>query len=251
MSDICHITCTHQDLLPTGEQRLIVTIIGDGVLDSAFADNDYIVGVILASSVTLIGSYAFHRCTNLTSIIIPPSVTCISTCAFSECTSLTSIIIPPSVTHIGTWAFGGCTSLTSIIIPSSVTMIGREILSNCINLRSVIWGSSVAPTSTRFGKCVNVKLLVTAQPVSDIEFAYDCPYIKIVNESPTTLTHAAFSPYFSRDGLYTTTQRDLVATWLLIRQRLLLYSDSMLYLPLELWMLILTQLKLIDMGVRN
>ena len=84
-----------------------------------------------------------------------------------------------------------------------------------------------------------------------MELTAECPCIQIGRESSTTLIRAARLPYFSRYGLYTTTQRDLVAAWLLVRQRLLLDRDSMLYAPLELWMLIISQLKLIDLGVRN
>ena len=94
-------------------------------------------------------------------------------------------------------------------------------------------------------------MLVTTHPIRDIEFTAECPDIQIVKESHTTLIRAARLSYFSRDDLYTNPQRDLVAAWLLIRQRLLLDRDSMVYLPLELWMLILSQLKLIDLGVRN
>ena len=75
-------------------------------------------------SVTSIGSWAFYRCTGLTSVTIPNSVTSIGESAFNGCTGLTSITIPNSVTSIGEFAFSGCTGLTSVTIPNSVTSIG-------------------------------------------------------------------------------------------------------------------------------
>ncbi|MBQ7634410.1 MAG: leucine-rich repeat domain-containing protein, partial [Bacteroidaceae bacterium] len=46
---------------------------------------------ILGDEIQSIGSYAFSRCTGLTSITIPSSVTSIESSAFSGCTGLTSI----------------------------------------------------------------------------------------------------------------------------------------------------------------
>lgn len=74
--------------------------------------------VIIPSSVTSIGGWAFWLCKSLQSIVIPSSVTSIGVLAFSWCTSLKSIAIPSSVTSIGVWAFWGCESLNKITLPS-------------------------------------------------------------------------------------------------------------------------------------
>lgn len=66
--------------------------------------------------VTSIGSYAFYRCSGLSSITIP------------EC-----------VTSIGEYAFYGCSSLTTITIPEGVTSIGREAFVSCSQLREVFF----------------------------------------------------------------------------------------------------------------
>lgn len=106
------------------------------------------------SQLSSISSFAFSRCTNLTSIKIPSSVTKIELQAFESCSSLTSvsfgensqlkqidnsaffqcsnlsnIIIPDGVTTISYSAFSGCTSLTNITIPSSVTSMEANALS--------------------------------------------------------------------------------------------------------------------------
>ena len=121
-----------------------------------------------------IGSYAFYRCSILTSIVIPNSVTSIGELAFWGCGSLTNIYIesleswcnvsglgtlmgngssnkhlflnnqevteleiPNTVTTIGEDAFYGCSSLTSVTIGNSVTSIGDGAFSGCSSLTSI------------------------------------------------------------------------------------------------------------------
>jgi uncharacterized repeat protein (TIGR02543 family) len=56
-------------------------------------------------------------------VIIPSSVTSIGGYAFSGCISLASVTISTGVVSIGYDAFRGCTSLVSVTIPSSVASI--------------------------------------------------------------------------------------------------------------------------------
>ena len=101
----------------------------------------------IPSSITSIGSYAFYRCSSLSSVGIPSSVTSIGDSAFNGCSSLSSVGIPSSVTSIGSYAFSGCSSLRSIELPSSVMGIGDCAFNGCSSLRSIELPSSV----TRIG----------------------------------------------------------------------------------------------------
>ena len=101
-------------------------------------ENNKLLSVVLPTTVTSIGEYAFLVCSFLTSITIPNSVTCIGNYAFYDCSSLTSIFIPNSVTSVGKGTFWDCSSLTSITIPNSVTSIGNSAFSGCTSLTSVI-----------------------------------------------------------------------------------------------------------------
>ncbi len=101
----------------------------------------------ILESVTIIGSYAFDGCSNLTSITIPTGVTSIGYHAFSNCSSLTTITIPSSVTSIEYYAFQNCSSLTSITIPSGVTIIGVDEFNGCTNLKTVYCDSVEGYTS--------------------------------------------------------------------------------------------------------
>ena len=69
--------------------------------------------------VTSIRSFAFYKCSGLTSIVVPNSVTSIGDQAFNDCDGLTSVTIPSSVTSIGLQAFFGCTGLTSVTFEST------------------------------------------------------------------------------------------------------------------------------------
>ena len=93
--------------------------------------------VVIPSTVTAIGDYAFSGCSGLTSATIPAGVTIIGDRAFTGCTGLGSINFPDGVTSIGEYAFSGCSGLEgSITIPESVTSIGKRAFQNCSTLVS-------------------------------------------------------------------------------------------------------------------
>ena len=92
---------------------------------------------IIPESVTSIESYAFYRCTGLSTILIPNSITSIGRNAFSGCTNLTTIDIPKSISSISIFTFEDCSSLYSVTIPENVISIGKSAFNNCSNLSSV------------------------------------------------------------------------------------------------------------------
>ena len=75
-------------------------------------------GLVIGTSCTSIGFYAFGFCTGLTgSLTIPDSVTSIVSNAFGSCTGFTgSLTIGNSVTSIGSYAFAYCTGLTAAYV---------------------------------------------------------------------------------------------------------------------------------------
>jgi hypothetical protein len=71
--------------------------------------NTYIKGVMLPSTLTSIGDYAFSGCSGLSSVTIPDGVTSIGGYAFYNCSGLTgALTIPDGVTSLGDGAFGAC-----------------------------------------------------------------------------------------------------------------------------------------------
>ena len=114
---------------------LTATVVYEGatLVDSVFGaiPNDwktsdpYITQLILGTSATSIGDYAFSSCTSLSgSLTIPNNVTSIGIGAFRS-TPFSSLTLGSGVTSIGSYAFSYCSSLTGpLTIPNSVTSIG-------------------------------------------------------------------------------------------------------------------------------
>ena len=102
--------------------------------------------IIINSSVTSIGDYAFWSDTSLTSVDIPESVTSIGASAFLHATSLTSVVIPSSVTSIGDASFDE-TALVSVELPFGVLSIGDVAFADNPSLISVMIPNSVTSIS--------------------------------------------------------------------------------------------------------
>lgn len=118
---------------------------------------------------TSIGTYAFHKCTNLASIDIPENVTSIGDWAFYNCSSLASIILPESLTSIGNSAFRSNNSLVSISIPEGVTSTGEYTFANCYNLVSVALPESLTTIgNSAFFGCDSLSTLTIPDGVTSI-----------------------------------------------------------------------------------
>lgn len=93
---------------------------------------------VIGDDVTIIGDYAFYKCSNVKSIVLGKSVKEIGRSAFFDCTGLTSIELPNSLKTIHPDAFSNCSNMSSISIPSSVSSIGANAFEHCENLKKVI-----------------------------------------------------------------------------------------------------------------
>ena len=135
----------------------------------AFSNFGNIKTVILHDGVTSIGDNAFYRCSGLTSIVIPDSVITIGGRAFQECSGLTSVTIGNNVTSIDFSAFYGCSGLTSITIPDSVTSIGSWAFSGCSGLTSVTIPDSVTSIGdSAFSGCDGLTSVTIPDSVTSI-----------------------------------------------------------------------------------
>ena len=70
--------------------------------DYAFADNKYLVSVVLPESVTAVGSYAFFHCTGLQTVEFPAAVEAIGDGCFEQCIAVR--MIAPEDSFAWAWA---------------------------------------------------------------------------------------------------------------------------------------------------
>ena len=91
----------------------------------------------IPSSVTNIGSKAFHRQHVLRHIEIPEGVKCISYKAFEDCSQMATVSLPESLKEISGDAFKGCESLKSIYIPKGVESIEYNPFTHCPSLLEI------------------------------------------------------------------------------------------------------------------
>ena len=172
-----------------------------------YLNNEQITNLVIPSSVTSIGDYAFQGCSSLTSVTIPDSVTSIGESAFRDCSRLTSVTIPDSVTSIGSYAFWYCESLTSVTIPDSVTSIGECAFYGCSSLTSVTIPDSVTRISrSTFYGCSSLTSVTIPDSVTSIgESAFrDCSRLTSVTipDSVTSIGEDAFLNCRSLTGVY-------------------------------------------------
>ena len=206
----------------------------------ALKENIKITSVILPTSVTSIGDFAFQYCSELTSISIPTSVTSIGISAFESCSGLTSVTIPSSVTSIGDYAFVDCSGditvdvgntfyssgdgvlfnkakttlitcptskIGSYAIPSTVTSIESWAFYNCIGLTSVTIPSSVTSIgSSAFYSCSGLTSVTIPSSVTSIGNGVfeSCSGLTSVTipSSVTSIGSYAFSGCSSLTSLY-------------------------------------------------
>ena len=86
------------------------------LFEKVFHENKKIEKIILPSTLTTIGQYAFYDCTSLQTVTFEKGsrLKTIEESAFEDCTELTSIEIPASVETIEDSAFKGCSKLATV-----------------------------------------------------------------------------------------------------------------------------------------
>ncbi len=162
---------------------------------------------IIPKGVTDILSYAFYKCSGLTSVNIPESITSIGRSAFDGCsglqkviapniaawcnisfeasssnplyhahhlyhdkdTEITDLVIPSEVTAIGISAFYNCSGLKSVIIPKGVTSIGSSAFFGCSGLTSITIPEGITSIGFNvFSDCTSLTSVTIPEGVTDI-----------------------------------------------------------------------------------
>ena len=139
------------------------------ICESAFADCEDLISVVIPDGVIKIGPEAFQNCSQLNHITIPSSMTSIGDRAFYNCYRIKSIAIPSSVINIGKEAFSGCHSLKSVSIPNSIKKIPEGLFYLCDTLKSIVIPNSVtAIDDEAFYTCIKLESIVIPSSVTSI-----------------------------------------------------------------------------------
>lgn len=126
--------------------------------DVAFGFCEYLTGIKIPSSVTLISDGAFLGCSSLMEIQIPDSVKFIGCAVFMECFSLKSVIISNNITEIKEDTFAFCETLTSVKLPDNLKEMGRYAFLGCYSLEIVNVPQSVETIEAyAFCDCASLK----------------------------------------------------------------------------------------------
>ena len=133
------------------------------ICDSAFTNCTELRSIEIPSTVTRIGSYAYHGCSGATGrLVLPSGLTELGAYAFCNCSGLTgkltlpseltsvgddafkacggftgTLVIPDTVTSIGGYAFSGCGAISELEIPTSVEYLGEGAFNGCSGLTDV------------------------------------------------------------------------------------------------------------------
>ena len=119
----------------------------------AFGDCEALASITLAEGLTLIDDYGFSG-TAITELTTPASLVTIGANAFSQCTSLTTVTFAEGLTTLESQAFIKCKALTSVTLPEGVTSIGASCFETCTALASLSLPSTLTSLgSSAFYEC--------------------------------------------------------------------------------------------------
>lgn len=121
------------------------------ISDYAFYSSSGFTSIIIPSSVTTFGQYAFNKVPSLNSVTIDyASNATLGGNQFRD-SSITSLTIGSHPTSIGNSMFYNCTKLTSLVIPSNISLIIQYAFMGCSGLTSITVESTTPPTLRGFG----------------------------------------------------------------------------------------------------
>lgn len=141
-----------------------VTAIGTASdVTGVFQGNTGITSIVVPSTVTLIGQFAFRHCTNLATVSLTNGLNTIHSNAFENCDGLTRMIFPSTVTNIIGYSFYTSNNLAEIYVYGS-PVIGQGAFQGCKGTTIVVLGP--AKLATYSFNCWNTSTIYLHSGVS-------------------------------------------------------------------------------------
>ncbi len=175
--------------------------------------------VVIPSTVTSIGDYAFQNCSELVSVTMTNNVSSIGRAAFTGCKQLSDILLsdapsegnklPSSIKNISDGTFFSCAALESVTVPASVKKIGKYAFSQCGNLKEIYLGdetTSAANDRLASQTAIADTADVALKEIDNYAFkeASSLKYIKL----PSSVTTMGLSTFESATSLVSATLSD-------------------------------------------
>lgn len=189
------------------------------IAESAFEDCTNLENVIMPSTLTRIGNYAFRNCTSLpSSFELPQTIVYIGSNVFAGTHVNEEIIdgviykndavvgfvdgvtvanIKEGTTIIGSNAFNGCNTLTQVNLPSSLHYINNYAFYGCTSLVNIVIPSNVKEIGeSSFRGCSKLEMVDIQSNITNIYPATfeQCPSLTSINipDSVTVIGRMAF-----------------------------------------------------------
>lgn len=155
---------------------------------------DNLTSVIIPTSVTSIGSFAFTNNTNLSSAPLHNGITSIGQYAFNNC-ALTSVTIPTSMTLIEQWTFN-TNNISSLIIPNNITSIGSNAFSYNLDLINVQLHNGITSIGqSAFSNCAltSISIPTGISSINAFTFAFNDITSVTIPNNVTNIGNSAFT----------------------------------------------------------
>ena len=151
----------------------------------------------------VIGTCAFHGCSELTSLNLPAGITGIGWGAFEGCSGLTSLTLPAGITWISSGVFEGCSGLTSLNLPAGITEIGPHVFKDCSGLTSFTLPAGITSIGDgAFEGCSGLTSLTLPAGITEIgDYAFEgCSGLTSLT-LPASITKIGYYAFLDCSGL--------------------------------------------------
>lgn len=146
------------------------------ICESAFEKCSKLTEIVLPEGLTIIGNRAIRE-TAITKIVLPSTVTSVGAYAFYGCKQLKSFTMIDGLdVTFGRQTFGGDSSLVEVKLSNSLTKLSNQMFQNCTSLKSVIIPNSVVAIENGYTFLNCTDLIVYCErksPASDWHSTWD------------------------------------------------------------------------------
>ncbi len=175
----------------------------DNVFGGSFLRDTKIMSVVLPTTATSIGDYAFSGCSNLRIVSNMDNIIKIGSGAFYGCFNLNGLPSMNSLERIESEAFISCSKLSSIDLPNSLTSIGSAAFQYCNNLESITIPENVTTIyQNTFYGCSKLSSIHLSPQTTSINKGGGYPWNGAFGEC-SSLTEFRLPPYLQSIGDYT------------------------------------------------